>query len=218
MKNTRICFLLFCACSWAAVAVGQQRSFRFGFSASAEFQTLNVGAQPARPETPVVSTEQHTGSGAGLGVWAKWQFLPVLHLRPGLQFSYTSNTIRFVHPDGQTRRDRYGFTDLEIPLHLILSDELRRLPLRALILFGGRVSWNLNASDAQTALRLLPERAGFDLGIGAGFRWGDWNVQPELIYSYGLNNAHDFRNTPYDWAVGRVLRDRLSLRLVFGPF
>ncbi len=190
--------------------------FVYGFSVGAEFQTLNIGIQPQRPNAPIVLTERLTGIGAGLGLWGQWPVLPVLFVRPGVQFSQMYNTIQFEHPDGQITRDRYTFSDLELPLHFILTDYLQRLPVKALILFGGRVSWNLAAFDLAHPLKLLPERAGLDIGVGAGFSWGRWMIQPEIIYSYGLNNVHDFQNTNYDWAVGRVLRDRLSVRVVFG--
>jgi len=197
---------------------GQQAStspqFSFGLTASAELQTLNIQQQPLQPGIPFVSSQHLTGAGAGFGVWGQWPIVPVLEVRQGLQFSYLSNTIRFETPDGQSRQDRYTFADLELPLHFVLSNQLQRLPVKALILFGARASWNL--ADANTPLSLLPERFAVDLGIGAGFRLGGLNIQPELIYSYGLNNLHDFQNSPYDWAVGRVLRDRLSLRVVVG--
>lgn len=215
MKKLALAILL-CAGHWLSgqQPAGRQR-FSFGFSAGAEFQTLNIGVLPRRPDAPFVSTEKLTGSGAGIGVWGQWPIRPVLHIRPALQFSYVSNALRFQTSDGQTRKDRYHFADLELPLHFLLTDHFRRLPLQGVILFGGRVSWNLAGSGA--ALRLLPERLGLDIGIGAGFRWGKWHVQPELIYSYGLNNLHDFRNSPYDRAVGRVLRDRISLRMLLAP-
>ncbi|MBK6931756.1 MAG: hypothetical protein IPH12_13180 [Saprospirales bacterium] len=216
MKNIALVFLLYCS-HWL---YGQQRigqyQFSYGISVGAEFQTLNVGALPQDLGTPFVSTQNLTGSGAGAGIWAQWPILPVLHVRPALQFSYTSNTLRFQRTDGQVRKDLFRFAEIELPLHFLLTDDFRRLPLQGVILFGGRISWNLAASGPEAALRLLPERLGLDIGIGAGFHWGKWRVEPEFVYSYGLNNVHDFQNTPYDRSVGRILRDRLSVRILIG--
>lgn len=216
MKKLALGFLLLCSCSLSGQTTGTHQTFTYGFLGGAEFQTLNIGMQPSRPNAPVVSPEGLTSVGVALGIWGQWSILPVFHLRPALQFSQVVNTVEFEHPDGQIIRSRYAFSDVELPLHFLLSDQLQHLPVHALILFGGRLSWNFAPFSAETPLQLLPERAGLDLGIGAGFQLGKWTIQPELIYSYGLNNTHDFQNTPYDWAVGRVLRDRLSLRVVVG--
>ena len=214
MKNTALWLLLFGSFSLLGQNTGADRQFAYGLLAGAEFQTLNIGLQPRQPDVPLVSPQQLTGAGADFGIWGQWPISPVFKVRPALQLAHLTNTIQFEHSDGRIIRNRYRFTDIELPLHFILTDDFQRLPVKALILFGGRLSWNLAALPAETPLKLLPERAGLDLGIGAGFRWGKWTIQPELIYSYGMNNVHDFQNTSYDWAVGRVLRDRLSLRVV----
>lgn len=192
------------------------RPFSFGFLAGAELQTLNIQQQPLQAGRPFIPNQNLTGAGASLGIWAQWPVFSALDVRQGLQVSFLSNSIRFETPDGQSRQDQYHFADLELPFHFILSNQLQHLPAKALILFGGRASWNLADGRSATALNLLPERFAIDIGIGAGFDIGHWSIQPELMYSYGLNNLHDFQNSPYDWAVGRVLRDRLSLRVVVG--
>ena len=216
MKKIAFAVWLFSATGLFSQQAADSRPFSFGFLAGAELQTLNIQRQPLQTGRPFIPNQNLTGAGASLGIWAQWPVFAALDVRQGLQFSLLSNTIRFETPDGQSRQDQYRFADLELPFHFILSNQLQRLPAKALILFGGRASWNLAAGRSGTALNLLPERFAFDLGIGAGFRVGNWKVQPELMYSYGLNNLHDFQNSPYDWAVGRVLRDRLSLRVVVG--
>lgn len=188
----------------------------FGFFSSVEIQTLNLELLAQEPAGPYYQIHQRNGAGAGLGVWGQWPLLPVLQIRPGVQFSYLKNEVTFKSPDGQTTRTNYTFADIELPLHFVLRDRLRHLPLQGLIVFGGRLGWNLAATPEAAALRILPERLGLDIGIGAGFQWGKWDIQPEVIYSYGLTNTHDFQNGPFDWVVGRVLRDRLSLRVTVG--
>ncbi len=214
MKNIALAILLLgsqlaiCQREWDA------KPFSFGVSVGAEFQTLNLALLPERPGAPYVHVPHPTGSGAGLGIWGQWPLLPRFYMRPACQFSYTANSLEFESADGQRSRNRFAFADLELPLHFILADQFKHLPVKGLILFGGRVSWNMAAGSTSADLRFLPERIGLDIGIGAGFEWGKWGIQPELVYSYGLNNSHDFHNSPYDWAVGRVVRDRLSLRVL----
>ncbi len=216
MKKIAFAVWLFSATGLFSQQAAESRPFSFGFLAGAELQTLNIQRQPLQTGRPFIPNQSLTGAGGSLGIWAQWPVFAALDVRQGLQFSFLSNTIRFETPDGQFRQDQYRFADLELPFHFILSNQLQRLPAKALILFGGRASWNLADGRSGTALNLLPERFAFDLGIGAEFRVGSWKIQPELLYSYGLNNLHDFQNSPYDWAVGRVLRDRLSLRVVVG--
>ncbi|MBK8969661.1 MAG: hypothetical protein IPM36_23975 [Lewinellaceae bacterium] len=65
---------------------------------------------------------------------------------------------------------------MEFPFHFILSYQLQRLLAQALILFGWRASWNLvpTAAPPRRAQPPLLERLALDLGIGAGFRVGNW--------------------------------------------
>ena len=214
MKKIVFAVWLFSATGLFSQQAADSQSFSYGFVAGAELQTLNIQQQPLQSGRPFIPNQNLTGTGASLGMWAQWRVFSALEVRQGLQISLLSNAIRFETPDGQTQRDRYHFADLELPLHFVLSNQLQHLPAKALILFGGRASWNLADGRSSAALNLLPERFAVDLGIGAGFHIGNWSIQPELIYSYGLNNLHDFQNSPYDWAAGRVLRDRLSLRVV----
>lgn len=188
--------------------------FSCGVSAGAEFQMLNMAALSPRPGGPYLVEDDRAGYGASVGLWGQWPLLPTLSLRPALVFSRITNTLAFQTPDGADVRDRYIFSDLELPVHLVLTNQLSHLPVRPLILFGGRLSWNLAPNTHKAALYILPERLSVDIGIGAGIRWGKVLLQPEVIYSYGLNNSHDFRDSPYDWAVGRIVRDRVSVRVV----
>jgi hypothetical protein len=213
MKKIVLAFLMFPVLH----ALGQKsevQPFTFGYSIGAEMQSLNIGLFSERPTGPYITADR-PGFGAAAGIWGQWQLLPVLHLRPAVQFHYTKNTIRFWADNGVVERREYPFTEIEIPVHFLLTSAGQRLPVKGLILFGGRLSGNLAAARQNVLMKLLPERLGLDIGIGAGFRWGNWAIQPEIIYSYGMNNVHDFTNSPYDWSVGRIFRDRLNLRVAF---
>lgn len=213
MKNiVPVLFLFHALCCYGQTPENQR--FAFGYTLGAEMQSLNVGLFSERSSGPFISSES-PGFGAGAGVWVQWKLLPVLHFRPGLHLHYTTNTIRFWADNGEVERRQYPFAEIEIPAHFILTSAIQRLPVQGMILFGGRLSVNTAAARENTLLQLLPERLGLDVGIGAGFRWRNWAIQPELIYSYGINNVHDFTNRPYDWSVGRIFRDRLSLRVSF---
>lgn len=47
---------------------------------------------------------------------------------------------------------------------------------------------------------------------------GNLTLQPGFLYSHGLNNIHNFSNTPCDPYIGIVVRDKLKVRLlvIFG--
>lgn len=215
MKKIARWILLLCSTGALGQNTETDRRFAYGFSAAAEFQTLHLALLPQRPGAPYLVSDDRTGFGAGVGIWGQWPLLPALSLRPALAFSRTANTLAFQTPDGAFVRDRYVFSDVELPVHFVLTNHLQRLPLKAVILFGGRASWSFSTGNPAT-VHLLPERLGLDIGLGAGILWGKVVIQPEVVYSYGMTNSHDFRDTPYDWAVGRIVRDRLSLRVVVG--
>lgn len=213
MKKIVLAFLMFPVLQGIGQSIVYQK-FTFGYSIGAEMQSLNVGLFSEQPAGPYITSER-PGFGAGAGIWGQWLILPMLHFRPGLQFHYTDNTIQFWADNGEVERRKYPFAEVEIPVHFLLTSAGQWLPVKGLILFGGRLSANAAAGRQPALIQLLPERIGLDIGIGAGFRFKGWAVQPELIYSYGVNNVHNFTNSPYDWTVGRIFRDRLNLRVTF---
>jgi hypothetical protein len=75
------------------------------------------------------------------------------------------------------------------------------------------MSWNL-AEQTSSNLNLLQERIALDVGLGIEIPSGRYAIQPEVLYSHGLNNIHNFSNTPYDPYVGQVVRDKLQIRVL----
>lgn len=199
-------------------AFGQQpdkHRFSYGFDAGVDVQTISLAVVRDNP-SGYYATGGRPGVGAVAGIWSQWSITPALHIRPGLNLAYTANQVNFWSGDGLAAQRTYAFAEAELPLHFLWTGPLRRLPFKNVIVFGGRVSWNVAAEPDEAPVRFLPERFGLDLGLGAGFTWGKWTFQPELIYSFGVNNIHNFTNSAYDWAVGRVFRDRLCFRIGFG--
>ncbi|MDX1911830.1 MAG: hypothetical protein SFV22_10115 [Saprospiraceae bacterium] len=183
--------------------------FVWGFVVSAETQSL--GIQPLntrRPENAAVQPRRpHLGGAAGFSLQKRlWRGLS---FQPALSVAYNNNQV-FFDQDGLRS---YRFWDIELPLHLVVTDlRKRETPLRACVLFGGRIGWNLSKNPTEL-LHISPERYALDLGLGAEIKWGKCRFQPAIIYSHGLNNIHLLDNAKYDWQAGRMVRDRLSFRL-----
>ncbi len=197
-------------------ALGQEtrpESFTYGFAAGAVFQSLNIGRTNGQSGGPFVLSDR-MGAGAELGLWGQWTLLPALRVRPSFQFSYVPVQVHFWSNDGKVEHRTYPFADAAVPVHLLIVNKFRRIPATGVFLLGGRLAWNLAREPNGAPLQLLPEYLGIDLGLGAGFSIRNWNIQPEFVYTYGMNNLHNFTNGPYDWSVRRIVADRLSLRVL----
>ena len=192
---------------------GQQptQSPVFGFLLGFDSQILGIetldGLEPER--TAVLS--DRPSAGGGVGVFGRWPLLSGLWLQQEAVLSVAQNRVLF-RPDGPVR---YRFVDVELPLHFVVTNLSagRAFPLRGSFLFGGRLGWNF-APDPTDRLRLYRERVALDLGLGVEISAKTWRIQPELVYSHGMNNLHSVTNTTYDGLVGRVVRDRLTLRVL----
>lgn len=168
-------------------------------------QTLD-GLEPER--TAVLS--EHPKVGGSIGAFARWPLLRGVAIQSELIGTYTTNRVRF-RPEGI---EQYRFLDVDLPLHLVFTNRsAQALPLRAVFLVGARLGWNF-LPDRSGRLSLYQERLGLDLGMGVQVSARKWHLQPELVYSHGLNNLHQVTNAPYDYLVGRIMRDRLTLRLL----
>lgn len=208
MKKILALALLF----WAPRLVAQQESARtFVWGAMVGFETQLLGFQPLgydEPEFPQVNAER-ASRGASVGLFGRWQIWGGLAMQPELSVS-TVQTKIFFQRDGL---QYYRFTDVELPLHFVLTNPDGHFPVRGSLLLGARAGWNFAAQPSDN-LSLLSERLAVDVGLGMEIRLKNWRLQPEFVYSHGLNNLHDVTNAKYDWAVGRMVRDKLTLRVL----
>ena len=208
MKKSLLALLML----WSALLPGQEPAPSPVFGVLLGFDSQMLGIETLdglEPEQTAVLSER-PAAGGSLGVFGRWPVVGALWVQPGLLLSVAQNRVLF-RPDGPVR---YRFVDAELPLHFVVTNQSRRaFPLRASFLFGGRLGWNL-APDVTDRLRLYRERVALDLGLGVEISAKKWRIQPELVYSHGMNNLHSVSNTPYDGLVGRAVRDRLTLRVL----
>ncbi len=149
-----------------------------------------------------------------MGVFAQKPIWRWLHFQPELAVSFIENKVVF-WPDGPKR---YRFIDIELPLHFVVSDWRRSdSPLRGCVIFGGRVGWNF-AQNPSNLLKISQERFALDLGLGAEIKIKRWRLQPAFVYSHGLNDLHFLENAKYDEVVGKMVRDKLALRVLVWKF
>jgi hypothetical protein len=182
----------------------------WGVSMGIETQTLGIEAfNSGNPDETWVAADRNQ-PGISIGITAQKSIWKGLAIQSGLSLSFTQNQVGF--PDQISKS--YPFNDVELPVYFSVTNQKEvRLPLRAKVLFGPRFSWNF-APGHDAALHLYRERVGLDLGLGVEINLGKWQLHPEAIYSHGLNNLHDFVGTDIDFLVGRVVRDKLSFRVV----
>lgn len=189
---------------------GPYRSFIWGISAGFETQVLGIESpDTGEPEQRRVTSDR-ASYGGSFGLFGRWHVWRGLSLQPGLTVSSLRSRVYFQPAD----TEYFRFTDLELPLHLVFTNTSEgSFPLRGSILLGARLGWNFAAQSSEN-LVLLRELLAVDAGLGVEIRMGKWRLQPLFIYSFGLNNLHDIANNEYDWTVGRIVRDRLALRVL----
>lgn len=210
MKQIFLCILV---CRLTLVAAQQSATppFVWGGMVGFDTQLLNIQSSgTGEPEQMWVESGR-AAHGGSAGVFGRWRLWNGLSAQPALTVTTLQSKVNF-HPGS---REYYRFTDLELPLHFVLTNPSNEeMPVRGSFLLGVRAGWNFAAQNSEN-LRLLSERLAVDAGLGVEIRLKNWRLQPEFVYSFGLNNLHNVTNTPFDWVTGRVVRDRLTLRLLF---
>ena len=174
-----------------------------GASVNTKWQAsdLNIAFEPKSP-------------GFSIGAFGRWTIWPGLAFQPELGISYTQNHATLQNKQEFVQNLNYRFANLEMPIHFVISNPSTTLPIRGIILFGGRFGMNLMDNVHPEGISLLREHWALDLGLGAAIFLKKINIQPEVVYSHGMNNLHDFEGSVYDWTIGRVVRDRLALRVL----
>lgn len=187
----------------------ENERFAFGFFTGIETQSLGVQPLDTREPDEAAVRAGRIGFGTSLGAFGRKQWLRGLYFQPAISFAYTENHLNFRKEGAQAVR----FWDAEVPLHLVVTNWRKSdFPLRGCVIFGCRMGWNF-AYNPANLIRIANERFGLDLGLGAEINLGRWRLQPAFIYSHGLNNLHLVGNATYDDAVGKIVRDKLSLRI-----
>ena len=210
----KLLVVLFYAYSLQLVAQQEKpKHFFWGVLAGIEQHRLSVQSITGKTNTPealLAGAEKAGTAGALLGAFGRWQLSRDLAIQTELLFSAAQNTIRFF-PQGGSETHR--FLDAEIPLHFVVTNTRKNQPLRASFLVGGRVGWNF-ASRTSEKLNLYSGRTAADIGLGAEIRLRKCRIQPEVVYSYGLNNLHNYLNTAYDPSISSIVRDRITVRVL----
>lgn len=213
MRAVYLLPFLFCVVRIFAQSKENERA-AFGFFTGLETQSLGIENLNRRWPEGLIAGASRPSTGVSLGVFARKPIWPWMHFQSQFGLTYVQNEVVF-KPDGNRP---YRFLDLELPLHLVLSDpRYADAPLQACVLVGGNFAWNL-ANNSTDFLQVAPERLAVELGLGAKIKMKRWRIQPAFIYSHGLNDLHIVEDATYDQVVGRIVRDKLSLRvLVWRP-
>lgn len=210
----KILFLLFWACLQRLPAQQEMpKRFFWGLLAGVEQHRVSIqsiASKVSKPDSPNAAADRTGAAGAVIGAFGRWRLTRDLAIQSELLCAYAQNGIRF---SPENVRENYRFLDLELPLHLVVTNTRKTQPLRASFLIGGRIGWNF-ASNPADKLGLLSGRTAADVGLGAEIRISRYRIQPEVVYSYGLNNLHDYLNTTYDPGISSVVRDRITLRVL----
>ncbi|MBL7825007.1 MAG: outer membrane beta-barrel protein [Saprospiraceae bacterium] len=179
------------------------------FSIGFESQSLGIEPLDSREPDKASVLSGRPSPGISVGMAYKHLIWRSVYLQPGISFSSTRNKVSF-RQDGEAV---YGFHELEAPLHLaIYNSTSTNARIRAKVLIGGRFGWNF-ASNPDDRLSFYNNRFGLDLGLGMEIQAGRLLLSPEVLYSHGMNNLHNFTGKKYDYLVGRVVRDKVSFRL-----
>lgn len=187
-----------------------ESSFIWGMMAGYEHQLLGIETLPNSEPDRMWAEAKRPAHGASLGAFCSWRFRQGLAIRTSLSVATMRNGVHF-HPQGL---QHFRFTDAELPLHFVLTNPTKKnAPLHGSLLLGARLGWNFARQNIEN-LRLLNERVGLDVGLGVEIKLKNWRLQPEFVYSHCVNNLHNVTNAKYDWVTGRVVRDRLSLRVL----
>jgi hypothetical protein len=207
-------FLWLVVWSAGAQTPAGERKFAYGALIGMETQMLG-GSYTKLIDQANYAVAGHGRAGASFGVFGQWALSRSIALRPQLLLSFNQNDLRLFSGYDQIGTVRYRFTDLEIPLHFVATNQVGKLPVRASVLAGGRISWNFASDPSNPVIGLYHERFAIDIGLGAEFQCNRLKIKPEVVYSYGVNNIHNVSDLAYDWSIGRVVRDRLTLRVLF---
>ena len=194
---------------------GPAHRLAFGVLAGFESQTLDWTTLPGGdPTEPARVWAARPKLGASAGVFAAWHLSKSVAVRPQLVVAFTRNRLFFRAGDQTVTARDYRFADVELPVHFVFTNPKGSFPVRGSILFGGRLAWNFAQKPTVGGLELYSERFALDLGAGIEIGLKNLRLRPEVVYSYGLNNLNDAAETPEYWRVGKVVRDRLSLRVL----
>jgi hypothetical protein len=202
-----------CLSAAAQSRLSAEKHFFHGFYLGLE--TQNIAVSPISRVAPgSESVEFKTRkSGMALGWWARWRLIKQLSFQAELGVFRIRNTA-VLKSDHQVHYLNYAFTDVELPLHFIVASPLGNLPFKSVLVVGGRLGVNTINQPQNQGITLFRERWALDIGLGLEFQLGPFKMQPELMYSYCMNNIHDFGGATFDGYVDRVVRDRLGMRVL----
>jgi hypothetical protein len=203
--------LLFIATLTAEAQETTKQRFEWGLSSGLESHSLG-GITDRRPNPGTTVDFGRADAGFSVGWFGQWPLGKYWNLRSQVVYAANRNVLRLQYNGEPIRTTPYQFRDVAIPLHLVFTKPLGRLPLHSSFLIGGSVGWNTVSTPED--ISLFRERWSLDVGIGIDIRQGNWHIRPEVVSSHGMNNIHNYGSGNYDFLVGKMVRDRISLKIL----
>jgi len=189
--------LLFAFKGWAQPNLEQydNRWIHFGFSLTFNNAMLRVDADPnAFKNDTLKNVRQESFPGIGLGAITNFHISNSFDIRVMLpQISFVQrNLIYTFNGSSKTVKVESAYCDGSL---LLKYKSARRKNIRAYVIAGGRISYDLASSVNQNrslkapVVSLIPLTYGIEAGAGLDIYFPYFKFSPELKFCHSLNNA-----------------------------
>lgn len=219
-----ICILLLSAAfAWAQPNKIQydNRRVHFGFSLTLNSAFLRVDADPNYfKQDSLLNVSQKSYPGIGLGAIVNFHLGDAFDIRlmaPQISFVQRDLTYTFTN-SAKIVKVESAYCDASL---LLKYKSARRKNIRAYVIGGGRVSWDLsssigeNRSNQSPVVSLEPFTYGIEGGFGLDFYFPFFKFSPELKFCHTINNPLHKDGYIYTNALYRVVPQMVVFSLHF---
>lgn len=216
MKKIKILLALLVITQFAfAQAPVSPKTFPMGIILGTDFSHLQARSGPIS-NSPLEYTTLETEArlGFNLGILYRFQLNESFDIVPQAILSFQENTVDYRTQNQTIEKTTIQPLTVELPVHIVFTKDFDK-KISPSVSLGARYIHDITKREGDYQQDLKHNDFAIDLGGGLEINFNKFKMKPELLYSFGTTNLRNNNNDLLDYEIGRIIRDKLSIRIVF---
>jgi len=215
MKKIKILLALLVITQFAfAQAPVSPKSYSMGILLGADYGSLIAKSRAPGSILEYTTLESEKGWGFSLGVFYRLRLNDNFAIVPQAILAFQDNKVDFRLPNQTTQKVEIQPVTIELPVHLVLTKNFGK-SISPSVSLGARYIYDISEKESDFQQDLKRSDFAIDIGGGVEIDFKKFKMKPELLYSFGTVNLKNNNNDLLDYEIGRIIRDKLSIRMVF---
>jgi len=215
MKKIKILLALLAIAQFAfAQAPVSPKSHSMGILLSMDYSNLMAKSRESNNVPEYTTLETEAGWGFSMGVFYRLRLNENFAILPQAVLAFQDNKVDFRLQNQTTQKVEIQPVTVEFPIHLVFTKNFGK-SISPSVALGAKYVHDISEREGDFQQDFNRSNFALDVGGGVEIDFKKFKLKPELLYSFGMTNLKNNNNDLLNYEVGRVIRDKFSIRILF---